>query len=523
MEYIVKYTGDILALGYPTELLDAQFAIIELGDENPEHLLEYPQVTSYEPSRRISSLTSWKSTMDQRSMEAACIPPVWREYGLTGQGVLLGFIDSGIDLNHPEFQGEDGRSRIIAYWDMAGQGTPPEGFRYGAAYSEAEIAAGQVPSPDQSGHGTAVAAIAAGRSGVAPGASIAMVKLSSSQTVGIMRAIKFLLDQAEARGMPCVVNLSYGTNCGSHWGQTLFESYIDQSAQRGRSVVVCAAGNEGSGAHHFYGRLTENGVMDAEFTVSTQREQICLSLWKNFIDEAAFELVLPNGQTTGPLTEGNRMLRFGSIRVSVFYGVPTHYSASQEVLFLLDAPPGTLDGLWKLRCYGGKISDGRFNVWLPTVEDVGDRTAFLQPAPDLTITLPATAQYPVSVGGFRPDTETVSPFSGRGIQDCAGRTLLDLTAPAEGVRSAKAGGGYDTFTGTSMAAPFVSGAAALMMEWGIIQGNDRLLYNQRVKAFLWKGAMRSPFLSYPNAQWGYGRLNLCSTMDALVNHLERGL
>ncbi|MCI8399073.1 MAG: S8 family peptidase [Oscillibacter sp.] len=524
MEYIIKYTGDILSLGYPTELLDAQFAIMELENEDPERLLEHRQVTSFEPARRLSGLMAQGGPADPRSMEAACIPPVRREHGLTGQGVLIGFVDSGIDLNHPEFLGPDGASRVTALWDMtATEGTPPRGFRHGAAWSRAEIAAGRAESPDQSGHGTAVAAIAAGRSGAAPGASIAAVKLPSARTTDIMRAMKFLLDQAEERGMPCVINLSYGTNCGSHWGQTLFESYIDQSAQRGRSAVVCAAGNEGSGAHHFLGRLTENGVLDAEFTVSTRREQVYLSLWKSFADEAAFELVLPNGQSTGPLAEGTHLLRFGSIRVSVFYGVPTHYSVSQEVLFLLDAPPGALDGLWRLRCYGKKIADGRFNVWLPTVEEVSDRTAFLQPQPDLTITLPATALYPISVGGFRPETETVSPFSGRGIQDCSGRTLLDLTAPAEGVRSAKAGGGYDTFTGTSMAAPFVSGAAALMMEWGVVRGNDLFLYNQRVKAFLCKGAMRSPFLSYPNPQWGYGRLNLCATMDALVSHLERGV
>ncbi len=203
--------------------------------------------------------------------------------------------------------------------------------------------------------------------------------------------------------------------------------------------------------------------------------------------------------------------------------VPTHYTATQEALFLLDAPPGGLDGLWKLRCHGKKVADGRFDVWLPTIEEVSDRTAFLQPEPDLTITLPATALYPISVGGFRPETETVSPFSGRGDQDCAGRVLLDLTAPAEAVRSAKPGGGYDVFTGTSMAAPFVSGSAALMMEWGIVQGNDPFLYGQRVKAFLCKGALRSPFLSYPNPLWGYGRLNLCGTMNELVSHLERGL
>lgn len=518
MEYIIKYTGDILSLGYPTELLDAQFAIIELADRPAARLLEHQQITYYEPARILSSLAD-------RSMEASCIPPVQREtgLGLTGKGVMIGFVDSGLDLEHPEFLGADGTSRIAALWDMTAQGTPPEGFLHGAAYSGEEISAGLVSSPAGSGHGTAVAAIAAGRSGVAPEATIAAVKLASAWTTDIMRAVKFLLDQAERRGMPCVVNLSYGTNCGSHQGQTLFESYIDQSAQRGRSVVVCAAGNEGSGAHHFRGRLIEGGSVDAEFTISTRREQVYLSLWKNFADEAVFELILPNGQSTGPLTEGVRFLRFGSIRVSVFYGVPTHFSASQEAIFLLEAPAGALDGLWRLQCYGKRVADGRFDIWLPTVEEVTDRTAFLQPDPDLTITLPATALYPISVGGFQPETETISPFSGRGDQDCAGRVLLDLTAPAENVRSAKAGGGYDVFTGTSMAAPFVSGAAALMMEWGIIQGNDLFLYGQRVKAFLCKGALRSPFLPYPNPQWGYGRLNLCGTMNELVNHIERGL
>ena len=518
MEYIIKYTGNILSLGYPTELLDAQFAIMELEAQDPERLLEHRQVTCFEAARRLSGLAD-------RSLEAACIPPVQREtgLGLTGQGVLIGFVDSGLDLYHPEFLGEDGNSRVVALWDMTAQGTPPRGFLHGAFYSREEIAAGLVPHTDLAGHGTAVAAIAAGRTGAAPAASIAAVKLSGARTTDIMRAVKFLLDQAEEWEMPCVINLSYGTNCGSHQGQTLFESYIDQSAQRGRSVVVCAAGNEGSGAHHFRGRLVENEVVDAEFTVSTQREHIYLSLWKNFADEASFELVLPSGQSTGPLTEGTRFLRFGSIRVSVFYGVPTHYSASQEALFLLDAPAGAMDGLWKLRCTGKRVADGRFDIWLPTVEEVSDRTAFLQPEPDLTITLPATALYPISVGGFRPETETVSPFSGRGDQDCAGRVLLDLTAPAEAVRSAKAGGGYDVFTGTSMAAPFVSGAAALMMEWGVVQGNDLFLYGQRVKAFLCKGALRSPFMSYPNPLWGYGRLNLCGTMNELVNHLERGL
>ena len=236
MEYIIKYTGDILSLGYPTELLDAQFAIMELEPDQAERLLEHSQVTCYEPERSLSC-------MADRAMEVSCIPPVQRGtgLGLTGKGVFIGLVDSGMDLSHPEFLGEDGISRVTAFWDMgAREGTPPPGFLHGAAYSGEAIAAGQVPALQDTGHGTAVAAIAAGRSGVAPAASIAAVKLSSARTTDVMRAVKYLLDRAEERGMPCVVNLSYGTNCGSHQGQTLFESYIDQSAQRGRSVIVCA-------------------------------------------------------------------------------------------------------------------------------------------------------------------------------------------------------------------------------------------------------------------------------------------
>ena len=184
MEYIIKYTGDILSLGYPTELLDAQFAIMELEEESPGRLLAHWQVTCYEPARRLSSLAD-------RSLEASCIPPVQREtgLGLTGQGVLIGFVDSGLDLRHPEFLADDGSSRIVGLWDMTAQGTPPRGFLHGAAYTKAEIATGLVDSPDETGHGTAVAAIAAGRSGAAPGASIAAVKLSSSRTTDIMRAV----------------------------------------------------------------------------------------------------------------------------------------------------------------------------------------------------------------------------------------------------------------------------------------------------------------------------------------------
>ena len=107
MEYIIKYTGVLPALGFPTDQLDAQFAIMDLGEQDPMGLLDYRQITCFEPARSLSGLearTVQASPIDYQSMEAACIPQVHREYGLTGKGVLIGFVDSGLDPGHPEFR-----------------------------------------------------------------------------------------------------------------------------------------------------------------------------------------------------------------------------------------------------------------------------------------------------------------------------------------------------------------------------------------------------------------------------------
>ena len=520
MEFIVKYAGDIRSLDYPAELLGHQYAIVDLPPEEAPRLREHPQVEYIEPSEDLSSLLL-------SGLDSACITPVKRDesLGLTGAGILLGFIDSGIDLTHPEFLTEDGRTRVVRLWDMTIPGAPPPGFHKGSVYTAGEIDQGAVPSRDTAGHGTAAAAIAAGRSGVAPEAAIAAVKLGSggATSTDVMRGLKFLLDQAAQMGMPCVVNLSYGTNRGSHQGHSLFETYMDAMAQQGRTVIVCASGNEGDSGHHFHGRLSTGGILDVEFTVSTPREAVFLSLWKSFADTARFEMILPSGASTGPLSPGvPRRFSFGGIQLSVAFNGPTHFAAAQEVFYTLSAPAGGLNGLWVLRCHGDRVVEGDFDIWLPTVEEVGRDTAFLRPDPDLTITLPATARLPMAVGGYRSNTGTASPFSGRGAAPCQGRALLDLCAPAEGVYTAKAGGGYDTYTGTSIAAPFVSGSAALLMEWGIIRGNDPFLYGQRVKAFLCANAYRSPFLTYPDPVWGYGKLNLCAVLADLVRQQERG-
>jgi hypothetical protein len=137
------------------------------------------------------------------------------------------------------------------------------------------------------------------------------------------------------------------------------------------------------------------------------------------------------------------------------------------------------------------------------------------------LTIPSTASKVISVGGYNAAIETSADFSGRGYTRNNVYVKPDLVAPAVGITTVKAGGGYEAFTGTSIAVPFVTGSAALMMQWGIVNGNDAFLYGERIKAFLKKGARRKFTLEYPNTIWGYGTLCLNASMD-LLNDYKRG-
>ena len=151
--------------------------------------------------------------------------------------------------------------------------------------------------------------------------------------------------------------------------------------------------------------------------------------------------------------------------------------------------------------------NGNYNFWLPSSAVLNLSTRFLQPSPDGTLTIPSTAQRPISVGAYDDSTGSYADFSGRGYTQIAGRAKPDLVAPGVNIITVKNGGGYEAVTGTSFAAPFVSGGAALMMEWGIVRGEDPYLYGEKVKAYLRKGARRLPgFDLWPNPLVGYGAL-----------------
>lgn len=546
LEVIIKFHGDLDEIarqldGIP-EQLNENYAILTIPLTSFSKLFTVPGVEYFEMPKSMAY-------MMQRSMEKSCIPPVQRErsFGLRGNGVLVAIIDSGIDYTHPDFRNADGSSRILYLWDQSLEGTPPPGFGVGRLFTKEELDAALAspdpyslaPTRDVIGHGTAVAGIAAGNGrssdgrevGAAPEAELLVVKLERSEAIGfalstaIMRGVKFALDTAQALERPVAINISNGTNDGAHDGNSLFEQYLNSVSERWKSVICVATGNEGSSGHHFYGVAAEKRTNYAEMVVGENVRSLYITLWKNFADSIEYELIAPSGQSTGNIaaTQSVTITALDRVQVSVLYGQPNHYTTSQEVYFSLNAIGDAIpQGLWRLAYTGNVVVDGRFDIWLPMTDAVTRQTAFLIPNIQNTITIPATAYKVISVGAYNSLLNTSTDFSGRGMPYGRYGQKPDLVAPGVNIMSTKTGGGYDQFTGTSIATPFVTGSAALMLEWGNVQGNDPFLYGERVKAFLCRNATKSFPRTYPNPEWGYGALNLCNTMSELVIFNLRG-
>ena len=427
-----------------------------------------------------------------------------------------------------------------------------------------------VPTVDNSGHGTAVLGIAAGNgnasggiyAGGAPGSDILVVKLGLPgsgdfpSTTQLMMALEYVIRKAESYGKPVAVNLSFGNVYGSHTGTSLLETYMNAMAGAWKNVIVVGSGNEGAGYGHTAGVLRDDQVEIIELSVSEFEPTLNLQLWKNYVDEFEVALVHPSGQRitlptperltggsdasagpggstgmggsvetgapsvvggsgrvmTGVGGPGTSRYRLGQTELLVYYGVPAPYSTNQEI-YLDFLPLGNnqyIDsGIWKIELTPKRILKGDFDLWLPGTGALNSGTRFLRPSPQVTLTIPSTAEKVISVGAYDAHTLSYASFSGRGNTRYPEKVKPDLAAPGVDITTTAVGGGYAAYTGTSFATPFVTAAAALLMQWGIAWGNDPYLYGEKVRAYLRKGARQLPgYEMWPNNQLGYGALCL---------------
>jgi subtilisin family serine protease len=452
--------------------------------------------------------------------------------------------------------------------DLGKGWSSPDGYKIGTLFSAGQInealsaktAAARstlCPSVDSSGHGTHVAGIAAGNGrssdgvyrGVAYESSLLVVKLAPAASSGfpsttqLMQAIDFCVRESIRRFLPLALNISFGNTYGSHSGTSLLETFIDHVSEQGRCSIVVGSGNEGAAGGHTGGLLSESGAgvsaraedfaaaqpnaralpgetsagilarsRKVEFTVSDYTPSLSIQLWKNYGDEILLQISGPGAgmQVYVSAASGSQRYLMKNTSLLVYYGEPSPYSIYQEI-YLDFLPTGSyLDaGVWSITLLPQKIQSGSWEMWLPSASVRSEATQFLNPSPDITLTIPSTCSRAITVGAYDGATDALAAFSGRGYTWNTRQVKPDLVAPGVDILSCAPGGGYALRTGTSMATPFVTGSAACLMQWGILEGNDRFLYGEKLKAYLRKGARTLPaFQKYPNPETGWGALCL---------------
>ena len=562
-ELIIKYSGNLKIVRQiserVTELLN-EYAIIHIRQSQIPDLVQIVEVEYVEKPKRLFFQV-------RNGKRVSCINEVQDAlFSLTGQGVLVAVIDSGVDYTLPDFRNEDGTTRIRYLWDQSLKAVEgehvPKGYGMGVEYTKEEIDAAfpdlyhvitpknivtqgaiTIRTRDVSGHGTAVAAIAAGNgrgsggvyAGVAPQSEFIVVKLGNPMSGGfprtteLMQGMDYVIRKAQELRMPVAVNISFGNTYGARDGTSLLERFIDDISNIWKSCICIGTGNEGATAGHTSGRLREKTVeeqnignrnllenvranteQEIELAVQEKQPSLNVQIWKRYVDQIDISIVSPTGTRIGPVKEqlGTQRFTVDATEILLYYGEPSPFSTNQEI-YLDFLPRGSYinSGVWKMVLTPKKIVDGHYEMWIPGEGTLNPGTGFLRPVSSTTLTNPATAIRAITVGAYDSLTFSYADFSGRGplTGESASAVKPDLVAPGVNVSTISVGGSVMQFSGTSFATPFVTGSAALLMEWGIVRGNDSYLYGEKVKAYLRRGAEPFPGIEkYPNEMVGYG-------------------
>ena len=536
-ELIVKYTGDIQSVakrfGASAVVLLGGYAIVTIPQEYINEFADCAEVVYIEKPHRLFF-------SDRQALERSCVYYAWSApYSLSGEGVLVAVIDSGIDWKNTDFRNPDGLTRIFKLWDQtvapeSSGYAPPEGYVVGTEYNrdvinlalsgdEAALRSMNL-SRDYSGHGTFVTGIAAGNGqgmagsfrGVAFESELIIVKLGDSEqrqfprTTRLMEAVNYCIMEAQKAGKPVVINLSFGNNQGSHDGTDLLSTYLNAASDVWKNVIVCGSGNEAGNGIHASGVLSGRKAESVELAVGEYEPGFNLQLWKNYSDEYGVELIAPSGERSGNLrTYGADRVSLDNTQVYVYYGQPTPYSRYQQLYFeFVPAGGYVTSGVWRIVLTPVRIVDGRYDFWLQESATLNEDTRFFSPSEETTLTVPSAAGKVITVGAYNSRTDAYADFSGRGYTRTNDNIKPDIVAPGVNIVSTAVNGGYTVRSGTSMAVPFVSGSAALLMQWGIVKRNDPYLYGEKVKAYLIRTARHLPGEPVPSKRTGWGALCL---------------
>lgn len=471
---------------------------------------------------------------------------------LMGKGVLIGFLDSGIDYQNPVFRNLDGTTRIVSIWDQTIQdGTPPEWFAYGSEYTEEMINEALfsdnpleiVPSVDEAGHGTFTASLAAGSGspaenflGAAPESLLAVVKLKQAkqylrdyyfipdetpchQETDIILALHYLDLLAQKLNLPLVFCFALGTNAGGHVGALPCPVILNSYGSSINRVPVIGCGNEADKRHHYYAEIPDiYTVHTAEIRVGEGVPGFTMELWTSIPNVVSISLTSPSGESTNRLSlRANVRTDFQFLleltRVTIDYRVTAELESSELIFFRFTLPA---PGIWRVNIEPIRIFNGHFHMWLPISEFIGGEVYFLNSNPYYTVTNPANGAGTINTAFYDGNTNALALSSGRGFS----RTDIitpTLAAPGINILGALPNGRFVMRDGSSMAAAITAGAVALLLEWILIKMGNPSVDSYQVKGILMIGAQRPPGIPFPNRDWGYGLLDLFNTLNELRN------
>lgn len=470
-------------------------------------------------------------------------------FNTEGEGVIIGVVDSGIDYFHPDFRNRDGTTRIISLWDQS-QGVSADG-QYGEIYTRDQINEAlaaptrreglkRVPSMDFLGHGTAVAGIAAGNGiaragkyrGMAPKSELIIVKAGRQEVITdgqprganigeVMMGIQYILDEAIKLKKPVSIVVGYGLNEGLHDGENTLEVYMSQALIGWKANLSVGAGNLANKESHTSGTLQEGGVQTKDVFIDSNQPYYFFTVVYGIEDTASIEVIAPNRESTGriDMRQTNSNAQIGGNSILINYIGPNSVSNMHQINVLIDQfeRSEVAPGVWQIRLYGDEIVEGNYDIWGTSLNPLQRLTRFLDPDPLRTITIPGTTTSVTTIGAFNGLTNQSAPFSGRGYT-LANQVKPDLVAPGIGIiaPTSLTENGYATVSGTSVAASFMAGAYALMLDYGIQKRPNAYLYGEALKSFAIKTASRpTKNQPYPNKTWGYGILCVAKALEAL--------
>ena len=518
-------------------------------------------------SYTYSAVPKLYSLLDVTSMDAAGITPAGELPVLNNQGagVIVGFVDTGINYTDSLFRNVDGSTRIIGIWDQTNNSDnsnnienetvkPFSAFSalYGTQYTAEEInlalnsdnPASIVPTRDENGHGTFLASIAAGNrderagfSGAAPQASIAMVKLKPAkqylrdfyliqdgaeayQENDIMMGVSYLYFLARKYSMPLVVCIPLGTNIGSHMGMSRLGQYLNQVSLSNGSAVITAAGNETGARHHFRAVMdASTDEVTAELRVGEREAGFSMELWAENMGVYMVGFISPTGEVAREISvplRGENTVSFllEQTQITVYTQIADVSAGSQFIFMRFENP---MSGIWRILIRNSLDIRETFHLWLPVRGFITDETYFLRPDPDTIITDPGNARYPITVTAYDHTKNSIYIHASRGYS-LSGRIKPDLAAPGVNILGASVSGRRLTrMSGTSVSAAHLAGAAAILLNWGVLNANYPYLNTPVLKSIFVRGAQRNPALTYPNREFGYGTLDLYEAFLHLRN------